>query len=1647
MAVLSIGQMWGADPSVKSTFSTSSTVTDNKVTENGVTWTLDVTVAAGTPTITTGTASSTQGLKFGSSGSNYYSPIKFSTDYFKDYNVKSVTIYEKNNGSKIGTLTVKQGSITIGTASHSAKTSDWATLTASGTKGEGGTLEVTYEVAQASYFNYIEVVYEEGGTTCSSEITITKADNPANGTFTIDNSGAVCIDEGNATVNVTATPADHYHLASVTTTGSVGTIGSIAGNTCEITDIDEDTEIGVTFEEDTKYQVTWNVNGNEDTKTNVYAGEKPVFPATPAACDATSTTFIGWATAPWTGKLADLSEKTVYTSASAMPDVDAAVTYYAVFAKSSGSASELFSWAGGTKAELTAAEGVAALNADNSDYADSHAPYRVKWNGDGKYIIISVASQPGKVSAGFKMIGGGTTSTITVQEADDAEGPFTDVENLAISGATNDIVNLETTQAFKSTTRAIKLYYTKGSNVGLGPISIEGVVSYSDYMTTCAAPTCEDLGTPVVTVTNKTYNSAKLTWAAVANAAKYMVKFNGVDQDATENLYFDAADLDPETQYTYQVKALAAANQDDYCDSEFSTEANFTTEAAPTAKLTLMENGSEVDGGNHAVSVPFALPTAVTHTCGKTFVGWDANPTCATAPTYAPGASFTFADQTGVTLYAVYANVGAGTTTNIHYTGSSTGNMTGENDAADLVDATDVTGWSVVGYKGAGSNFPGLNKDGTIRLYYSAGGNSYIEVTAPQTIASVALTMGELNNVIVKVGDNTVAISDGVYPIGAKTFTIINGNTTNIQAHIQNIAVNFPGAQSNWATTCVDPLENPTFSLDPVVAPVNDKYEEAINVVITNNAGEGTIYYTTNGQNPTSASTQYAGAITLNTCGTKTIKAIVISATNQSEVVTATYEMAIPIPSVSAEDPYTEAEAVAVIDGGCYNNEDVWVTGTVASNGAAWYQNTGTYTITLENGFKFYYFYEGANEQAFTTNYIAAGDVLVAKGKLEKSGNTYRLAQGCYLVSRTEAPKTPIDSDIDNPITVAAALNYIDQAATYDLTNVYVKGVASADPDNQGTFNIHDANVDNTFQIYKGVLSDALIAAGEEVEENDTIIAFGELKKYYSTYEMAEGGEIVVVKKYIAPLVNVESVELTESSASVEAGETVTLHAAVNPNNATDQVIVWSVTSGSTYASVDQNGVVTGIAAGEATVRATANADATKFAECTVTVTPSSIPENTDIITAAKIGLTGNSYDNWSGKNNFGTTSVYAGNSMNATGTNAGAIQLRSKENSGIVLTNSNGLMLKGLSVTVKSGSNTLNVYAKATAYSSTEDLYSDDEAVRGTLIGTVSATGEMTLEDGILYDDNYQYIGMRSAANALYLTDITITWGEAVTPTPTYNVTISDQIENGSVVSNKATAEENEEVTLTITADAGYELSTLTINGGANVADAVVNGEYTFNMPAADVTVNATFSLIPTPPTPDYGSYQRNVTNGNYGTICLPKAGTIEGAMLYNIGSFENGMIYVDEAGTTLEAGKPYIFQATANQLNVTYTSATVEETAGDANGLYGFYDLDNENAQFDIPGNAGNYILYSNQYWLVDNVRAAYINNFRAYIKIGQIQNAQPAPGIRRVAMQVNGQNTTTGVDNLNAGETPVKVMINGQMYILRGEKMYNANGQLVK
>ena len=160
-----IGQVW-AEETVKSTFTKATVPANDAVTdlENVVTWSIATEVGAGSPSYDVG-KSTNECLKFGNSKDDYFSKITFSTDYFKDYNVKSVKLYVKNNGSKIGTLTAKQGSVTIGTNSNASATNAWNEMTATGTDGEGGTLTVSYEVAQASYISYIEVTYEEAGVT------------------------------------------------------------------------------------------------------------------------------------------------------------------------------------------------------------------------------------------------------------------------------------------------------------------------------------------------------------------------------------------------------------------------------------------------------------------------------------------------------------------------------------------------------------------------------------------------------------------------------------------------------------------------------------------------------------------------------------------------------------------------------------------------------------------------------------------------------------------------------------------------------------------------------------------------------------------------------------------------------------------------------------------------------------------------------------------------------------------------------------------------------------------------------------------------------------------------------------------------------------------------------------------------------------------------------------------------------------------------------------------------------------------------------------------------------------------------------------------------------------------------------------------
>lgn len=143
-------------------------------------------------------------------------------------------------------------------------------------------------------------------------------------------------------------------------------------------------------------------------------------------------------------------------------------------------------------------------------------------------------------------------------------------------------------------------------------------------------------------------------------------------------------------------------------------------------------------------------------------------------------------------------------TVTMQYTGSTTINMNSGNNAA-LVGLSE-TDWSVACAKGGASNLPGLNKDGTIRLYFHTNGGNTITVSSQNgTINSIKITFGDLNNAYVKVGDNIVEESDGSYSIGASEFVIGNANSSNIQVHIKSIEITYTPGSASGKT---DPIVN-----------------------------------------------------------------------------------------------------------------------------------------------------------------------------------------------------------------------------------------------------------------------------------------------------------------------------------------------------------------------------------------------------------------------------------------------------------------------------------------------------------------------------------------------------------------------------------------------------------------------------------------------------------------------------------------------------------------------------------------------------------------------------------------------------------------------------------------------------------------------
>lgn len=547
-----------------------------------------------------------------------------------------------------------------------------------------------------------------------------------------------------------------------------------------------------------------------------------------------------------------------------------------------------------TSAGISAIPGVTASGL-GSDYASNHSPYCIKLDGTGDYILVKTDVAIGEVSVSYKMIGGANPSTLNILESSDGE-TFTSVEDLAISGSQNSTGVVTTTIPFASESRYVKINFTKGSNVGIGGISItkvdntpsftvdtplEASAAGGDYSVNitrknfsnaitvtipdgCNWITANDVSANAnsisLTVVENTGNArtATLTLSASGVASQELVVNQNGTEPGTEarpytvsealevidgldeglststvwvtgtvskiDTYFDqynsitywiSADGTTDNQLeVYSGRGLNDANFNSITDlavgdvlvikgslknyygtPEFNQSSIITSIVSQATRYTVTYNSGENGSvsGPTSVGAQGSVTVTITPNTGYELDVLTVGGSDVTSSVSSDQYTFSMPENS-VTVTASF-KVSQVRKVTLQYTGTTTTNMTGNNDAA-LV-GLNSNEWSVVGAKGGNTNLPGLNKSKYIAIYYSDKdpGSNTITVSSLNnaTISSITVTYtsDSYSNGKVLVGDSEVTGNNGTYAINSSSFVITNGNTSNVQVRISSIVINY----------------------------------------------------------------------------------------------------------------------------------------------------------------------------------------------------------------------------------------------------------------------------------------------------------------------------------------------------------------------------------------------------------------------------------------------------------------------------------------------------------------------------------------------------------------------------------------------------------------------------------------------------------------------------------------------------------------------------------------------------------------------------------------------------------------------------------------------------------------------------------------
>ena len=328
--------------------------------------------------------------------------------------------------------------------------------------------------------------------------------------------------------------------------------------------------------------------------------------------------------------------------------------------------------------------------------------------------------------------------------------------------------------------------------------------------------------------------------------------------------------------------------------------------------------------------------------------------------------------------------------------------------------------------------------------------------------------------------------------------------------------------------------------------------------------------------------------------------------------------------------------------------------------------------------------------------------------------------------------------------------------------------------------------------------------------------------------------------------------------------------------------------------------------------------------------------QTTDVLNHDVIGVNGTSYSNWTGITS-NSDAVYAGNT--AGGNNA--IQMRSNNNNSGIITTASGGVVTNITVVWNENTTagrTLNVYGKNAAYSAASDLYGNNA---GTLIGTIVCNeGESTELD---IDDEYAFIGIRSNSGALYLDEVSITWGEGSGVTPpsieASNVEIAYDVTEGAIaytinngVEGGVLTAATEAEWLTIGTVGETVPFTCTVNEDGAARETVVTLTYTYGEQTISQTVTVTQAGNPN-------------TLDNISDITATGAYAVQGTI---VAKSQRGFIVGDGTG--------YVYYYNQNYVQDDYNIGDMVKLAGNVVVYGGVFEFNNSTTV--TPANSSNYV-----------------------------------------------------------------------------------------